>query len=212
MRKINLSEIKANKYGRLKILSLAGFKDYGNKRRRTQVNCLCDCGNKVVLVFSHIKSGKNSSCGCLVREANTLRSLKHGMSKTTEYSSWSSMIRRCTNPKDNHFVKYGAKGISVCKRWMVFENFYKDMGKKTTQKHTLDRIKNDKGYYKKNCRWATPKEQTVNRGVTIFLEHKGLKLTLHEWSLKLNVKYQTLYRRYKCGWDISEILNKKLKK
>lgn len=74
------------------------------------------------------------------------------------------MKQRCLNPNNNQFHNYGARGITVCDRWLdSFENFYNDMGEPPTSSHSLDRIDNDRGYSPDNCRWATPSEQTYNR-------------------------------------------------
>lgn len=70
----------------------------------------------------------------------------------------------CKNHKD--YILYGKKGIKICKEWDDFWVFVNDMGDKPTKDHTLDRIDNDKGYNKENCRWATKKEQTLNRRIS----------------------------------------------
>jgi hypothetical protein len=83
------------------------------------------------------------------------------MSYRSEYNCWYNMIRRCAdaNAKD-----YGARGISVCARWMnSFPNFLSDMGSKPTDDHSIDRIDNDGNYEPKNCRWATWSEQMLNQ-------------------------------------------------
>jgi len=85
--------------------------------------------------------------------------MKHGMYKTSTYNTWICMHRRC---RGEGYWKYSDKHITVCDSWKEFVNFLSDMGERPIG-HTLDRIDNSKGYYKENCRWATPKQQGENR-------------------------------------------------
>ena len=88
----------------------------------------------------------------------------HLMSYTPEYQAWENMYTRCTNPKHASYKNYGGRGIKICDRWRnSFENFYEDMGKKPSNRYSLDRIDNDGDYEPGNCRWATFKTQIDNR-------------------------------------------------
>lgn len=86
----------------------------------------------------------------------------HGMTKTPTYKTWISMKARCFNPQDTGYHRYGARGITVCERWLVFEHFLADMGERPSGL-TIDRISNDGNYEPDNCRWTTMKVQSNNR-------------------------------------------------
>lgn len=119
---------------------------------------ICDCGNEVERSMNNVK-GKNGrqSCGC--RRGDVSR--KHGMRNTRVYRIWRGMKGRCTNKNDKDYEKYSRLGI--CDEWLDFSNFYKDMGDPPSENHSIDRIDNDSGYFKDNCRWATVSQQARNR-------------------------------------------------
>ena len=122
--------------------------------------CLCQCGNHTPVLASCLKRGNTLSCGCLRIENRT----KHGQCKSLTYNSWDAMIQRCTNSKHRYFEGYGGRGITICQEWLnSFINFLTDMGERPDKRHTLDRINVNKGYYKENCRWATPEVQACNK-------------------------------------------------
>ena len=104
-------------------------------------------------------------------EANlgTYHGYKHGLSRTPEYRSWISMIKRCRDPKEIGYKYYGGKGIVVCERWLDFLCFLEDMGERPSMAHTLDRRDPNRNYEPGNCRWATKTEQQHNRRDTILV-------------------------------------------
>lgn len=186
--------------------------------------CMCDCGNKTIVKARLLTYKKGTkSCGCIIVEFNRRKpknrhstNLKHGHSSrgvTTEYVSWSSMIQRCTNKKNNAYYKYGGRGINVCERWMnSFENFISDMGIKPTKNHSIDRIDNSLGYSPDNCRWATSVEQANNRSNSVLLIVFGCKILVSDASQKYNVPKRTLYRWIKEGRDVSQEITSRLAK
>ncbi len=155
------------KFGRLRIVGVGPY-EYKTARR---LKCLCDCGVVKDIPWQDIRLGKTRSCGCLHRELLSKMKMKHGHSvrnypRTPTYTSWASMHQRC-KPDYREAHLYWDRGIRVCERWKLFENFLKDMGDRPSNENphawTLDRVDNDKGYEPGNCRWATPREQNMNR-------------------------------------------------
>jgi hypothetical protein len=109
---------------------------------------------------------KTKSCGCLRREVTVSTSTTHGhagaQKRSPEYQSWTSMLARVRATTGRRYRDYGAGGITVCERWLVFENFLADMGPRPAGT-SIDRINNDGNYEPGNCRWATDSQQVANR-------------------------------------------------
>lgn len=118
----------------------------------------------------------------------------HGCSGTATYNSWADMIKRCTNPKNRKWPRYGGRGIKISRRWMKFENFLADMGERPVGT-TIDRIDNDKNYSKDNCRWATPKQQGNNTSTNWYVDFEGQRMTVQQAADKLGIKGATLRAR-----------------
>lgn len=118
----------------------------------------------------------------------------HGMEQTRVYAVWRNMKSRCLNPSDQNYHNYGGRGITVCTRWMAFENFLEDMGVPPSGL-SLERVDNDLGYDAANCIWATRKQQANNRRTSVYLEAGGLRMTKTEWALHLGITFHSLTLR-----------------
>jgi len=131
--------------------------------------CQCDCGNKTIVRGHNLTSGNTKSCGCEAgKSRQTKWNLRHGHAsngyETKVYVAWMNMRKRCYKTNHAGYERYGGRGITVCERWMTFENFYEDMGEPPeTTGYSLDRINNNGNYEPGNCKWSTASEQQSNR-------------------------------------------------
>jgi hypothetical protein len=117
------------------------------------------------------------------------------------------MIQRCTNPNSEKFPSYGGRGITVCDRWLKFENFLADMGEPPPGKQ-IERIDNSKGYEPGNCKWATRFEQARNKRNNRLVTYQGETFCVAEWAEKKGLKIPTLWTRlFKWNWEIERALN-----
>jgi hypothetical protein len=112
------------------------------------------------------------------------------------------MMGRCYNPKRKKYERYGGRGIVVCAQWHDFAVFLADMGERPAGT-SIERIDNDGNYEPSNCRWATHKEQMINRSNTVLIEHGGRRLTRDEWANSLGVNVNSLRYRLEA-WGDSE--------
>lgn len=133
-------------------------------KKKSVYPCRCACGAERNIYACHLGRGMSQSCGCIVAKKTADRNRTHGMSHTPEYGIWRSMIDRCHYLSCQAYDRYGGRGIFVCDEWRhSFENFIAHMGKRPSDKHSIDRMDNNKGYAPGNCRWATDIEQARNK-------------------------------------------------
>lgn len=130
----------------------------------------------------------------------------HKQSYTKLYRTWASMKDRCTNKRSKEYKSYGGRGIELCKRWMGFDNFYRDMGERPDGL-SLDRIDNNKGYSPSNCRWATASQQSRNTSRNINLTHMGKTMCLSDWSKYVGITKASLRKRLLSGKTVEMALS-----
>lgn len=196
-------------YNRLTIISYLG-----RYNKYKIFLCKCSCGNIRVVKAHSVINNKIKSCGCLQKEKQKLCNTTHGKYNTPIYNTWGHLLQRCHNQNNDRFYDYGGRGIFVCRRWRKsFENFYKDMGRRPTKEHSIDRIDNNYGYIPFNCRWATQKEQMNNVRTNHLISFNGETLTLIQWSRKTGINRTTIYNRInKLGWTIEKSLTTPVRK
>lgn len=166
-------DLTGQRFGRL-----TAIERRGSKNGHVVWLCKCDCGKEKIVSASALKGGYTNSCGCLWVEAisafnhserrkETSRMMKtrHGMKHSRIYRIWGTMKSRCSNPNVPCFKYYGGRGITVCDEWLQSFEAFRDwaMANGYRDDLTIDRIDNDKGYSPDNCRWATMKEQSMNK-------------------------------------------------
>lgn len=156
--------VVGRRYGRLEVV---GVGPRTVKGKRTFV-CRCDCGIVKPVAWASLKSGAQSSCGCLRDERRIETQTKHGESQPTEYMYrlWKG-IRWRLNPKYRRYETWGGRGITLYGPWNDYVTFKRDIlaeiGERPSPSHSLDRIDNNGNYEPGNVRWATALIQSRNR-------------------------------------------------
>lgn len=143
------------RFGRLLVISDTNKKQGYNKI----YECKCDCGNFIRVPSSSLGSNRTKSCGCLRKETTKRLKTIHGYHQTPIWRTWNGMKQRCSNPKNPEWYLYGERGIQVCERWMLFENFLEDMGERP-EGYEIHRKNNLKGYEPDNCEWIDKGEHS----------------------------------------------------
>ena len=195
------------RHGQLTIIAFDGIRSFAGGRA-TYFTFLCDCGVK----FSAQKSnviGKRDRCKSC-RGAKFM-SAPDGATSHPLYKRWYHMINRCTNKANKSYADYGARGISVCDRWLSgsdgltgFECFVYDMGP-WPKGYTIERKNVNEGYDPKNCCWLPKSGQSANRRNVEQIEIDGVYATLPVWCERFGVKYWTARARLKRGLPLHEV-------
>ena len=190
------------RFGRLRVIIPEGRRTNTKGRRDSgrAALCLCDCGKLHAVTWHSLYSSNTTSCGCYAREQTTSRNTTHDLYDTTEYNSWITMKRRCSNPSAHAWHRYGGRGIKVCPEWeRSFEAFLKDVGPKPSPQHSIERIDGNGNYEPSNCIWATHKQQMRNTSRNVYLLVDGVRMCQAEACETLGVNRGTVMKRKRRG-------------
>tara|TARA_R100000544_G_scaffold34022_1_gene20681 strand:- start:127 stop:768 length:642 start_codon:yes stop_codon:yes gene_type:complete len=198
-------------------ITVKGFSH--KKQGHAYWNCVCSCGNEKVINSQRLNGGVTRSCGCIAREKareTCLGRAKHNMSKRSGrsriYTSWANMKQRCLSSGRNDSKWYHEKGVSVCDKWLDFEGFLEDMGADYFDGASIERISNDDGYHKDNCKWIEFSSQARNKTDNRILTIDGVDMCMADAAEKYNINYNTLRSRiYKMGMDHKEAVTKPIR-
>jgi len=147
----NAIEMIGSTFGSLTVVGRHGSDRHG----QALWECLCSCGNKTVVLGGHLRSGTTKTCGIGVCSS----SYKHGHHSHPLYATWAGMKSRVFNENCKEYKNYGGRGIKICDRWLVLDNFIEDMYPSYIEGLSLDRIHVNGNYCKENCRWETESTQ-----------------------------------------------------
>lgn len=199
-------DLTGQRFGRLTVIKQAEDHICPNGQHKTQWLCRCECGNEVIILANSLKSGRTTSCGCILK--------KHGLRNTRLYYIWRDMKKRCYNPNNKGYKNYGGRGINVCKEWLDdFQNFYNwsiANGYDDKAKYgvcTIDRIDVNGNYEPSNCRWVDMKIQSRNRRDNVNVTINRQTHCLKDWCKILNLNYLTVHKRINnLHWSVEKAL------
>jgi hypothetical protein len=173
MTKRFIRDLTGHRFGRLLV---QGF--IPDDSRTSRWIALCDCGTQREVDSHSLVAGRTLSCGCFGKEQRAAAHTTHGHggrgpARSRAYRIWANMMDRCEwGGNVESYLQYGARGIRVCERWHKFEPFLADMGAPPARM-SLDRIDGSGNYEPSNCRWATSREQNLNRSNTVRVVYAG---------------------------------------
>ena len=192
-------DLSGQKFGKLTVIMCLGEE----KGKHIKWLCKCDCGNEKIVQGNHLVEGATTSCGhCF--NCRGLR-LYRGV--------WTQIKQRCLNPNCKDYKNYGGRGITICKEWLSFENFYYwAMSHGYADNLTIDRIDVNGNYEPSNCRFVDAKTQCRNKRNNNLVTYKGETLTVAEWSERTHISANALYNRINRGWDLERAFTQPCRK
>lgn len=203
-----MNDLTGKRYGKLIVISKVGVGWL----------CRCDCGGACQRRTGELNAGRRlrcSKCSIADRVGRLVRMRKAAVSSYPKLlrKVWDAMKRRCYKPQDTFFKYYGGRGIKVCQEWLDAPTRFYDWaishGYRTGV--SIDRIDSDGDYSPDNCRWTTPKVQSLNRRSVKLLTWHGKTQCIAAWASELGVKKASVWYRFKSGWSVERVLGEPFK-
>lgn len=175
---------------------------------RSRWKCVCTCGKVKDAIYSiNLIRGRSQSCGCWVADVLKVIKTTHGHTDSVEYAAWCKAKGRCDAPNDKSYKHYGGRGITMCERWRdSFASFLADMGVRPSDKHSLDRIDVNGDYSPSNCRWATPKQQQMNKRRSVNIVYQGVLMSRSDVARRIGLERQVFIRLWKRNVSIEDMI------
>ncbi len=146
----------------------------------------------------HLRSGASVSCHGKAHPTHGRGNLKDRV-----YAVWCWIKQRCHNPKATGYKDYGGRGIVMHEAWLTdFVAFASELGEPPSDRHTVERIENNRGYVPGNIKWALPVEQARNRRSNRWLVIDGVEACITDWCAFTGVNQSTATNRmrlYGCN-------------
>lgn len=198
-----LIDLTGRNFGRLTVVERAP-----HHNKTVHWICQCACGTTKKINSASLKKGYTRSCGCLRKEIMRNKQMKHGLNELPEYNVWKGMWTRCRSLREKN---YGGRGISVSEQWRDFQTFLRDMGRRPSPKHSIDRIDNDGNYESGNCRWADRKTQARNTRSNQRYKLGEREEVLPVYAEEFGIHVKAIENRLRLGWPLEKALTTPLK-
>lgn len=202
---MRFQDISGKRFGSISVIKHHSQGRQKNGAAFNQWECVCDCGEPLVVRGEYLKYGNKRSCLACSRKTRR----QGGLTPTEIGNIWSGVLARCYDKSgQRRYRRYAGRGIKMCERWREsLPAFAADMGPRPSPGHSVDRINNDGHYscgkcdeclangWPTNCRWATMHEQILNSSHPRFIEHEGESLCLSEWARRIGISREAMRLR-----------------